>query len=270
MASDAIYALPTDNVAPAATVTLPTGTENARYPLTNLTNGNPASLFLTTTTTGLDILFDHGGATRVDLATIHGLNFPAGTVIHLQRNAANSWGAPTQDATAMVPTRPLDGLPFPIGIDLTTVTGYTTSGFRYTRLHVASLGQIAGLGEVALWSRTRTDITNVAYPVTDLEAHPRRTFATLGSTREYQTGIRRRAQPCTFRLREDGWTAFLALLRACGATNKFLWCRDATGADPWYARFTEDTFTKQLPVNTVHDVTLTIEELGLGVAIPTA
>jgi len=266
----AFYARGTDEIGHSATLTLSGATANVRYPATNVQLLKPSTVFLTSTTgTVVDLVFDHGSAVDLQLFSLHHHNLPAGTNVRIQRHATNSWGAPTMDGAVVIGTYPQVGLPSPVGVDLTAVTGYNgVTGFRYTRLHIPILAQLVGLGAVCLWAAKRVDLTNVRYPVSDEERQPESRWATAyGAQISYRFGIRLRAQPFTFRHRDAGWAAFLTLFRASGP---FLWWRDPTGSDAMLCRFDSDTMKFQLPVNTVHDVSDVMRELGAGLAIPTA
>lgn len=266
--SDAIYAKPTDEVGHLATVSLSTGTADTNYPVANVKTFDPAKAFLTSSSgTGVDIDFDHGSPVDVQLASIHHHNAPAGTVCHMYRGAAQ--GATTLDAPFTIGAYPNTGLPLPIGLDMTAATGYNATGFRWTRLHIPSLAQKVGFGSVLLWSAKRQDIRNVLYPAKDGESQPKRVFPTaFGPKKTYYMRVRLRSQPAVFRFQNaTEYAAFLALWRACGESNAFLWWRDPTGTDAQLCGFPEDDLLRA--INPRHDVTTAIEELACGLALPT-
>lgn len=267
---DAIYARPTDEVGHLTTPVLTTGTADANYPVTNVKSFDPARPFLTSSSgTGVDIDFDSGTPVDVKIATIHHHNLPVGTVCHWYRGAAQ--GATTLDAPFTIGAYPNTGLPLPIGVDLTAASGYNGStGFRWARLHIPSLAQKIGIGSALLWSAKRQDIRNVLYPVSDGESQPKRVFPTaFGNKKTYYMRVRLRSQPAVFRFQNaTEYASFLALWRACGESNAFLWWRDPTGSDAQLCGFPEDDLSHA--INPRHDVTTAIEELGCGLALPTA
>jgi len=265
----AIYARGTDEIGHLATVTLSGATANSRYPVTNVQLRKPSTVFLTSTTgTVVDVLYDHGAAVDAQLFSLAHHNIPAGTNVRIQRNATNAWATPTMDGAVVIATYPQAGLPYPVGVDLTAVVGYNgATGLRWTRLHIPILSQKVGLGAASLWAAKRTDLTNVRYPVKDQERQPESRWPTAyGAQIRYPLGIRLRAQPFVFRHRDAGYDAFLTLFRAGGP---FLWWRDPTGSDARLCLFDSDTMNFELPVNTVHDVSDIMRELGAGLAIPT-
>lgn len=269
----ALYARVTDEIGHLATVTLATGSADPFYPVTNVQTFDPSQPFLTTSSgTAVDIDFDSGTAKDVPYVSIHQHNLPAGTVGHVYRGATQ--GATTLDQSFTVGTYPQTGLPLPIGVDLTGAGAYNgLTGYRWTRIHIPTLAQKVGFGSVMLWTTVRQDIRNVRYPVQDVEQQPGRVFRTsYGPKRAMALNVRLRRQPVSFRFHTDTeYEAFLALFRACqGAVNAFLWARNPMDSDAWLAGFSEDSLARSLPYNGISDVTMTIEELACGKALPTA
>jgi hypothetical protein len=272
--SDARYAKPTDELGHLVTPTLATGTADANYPVTNVTNFNPDQVFLTTTSGAVDIVWDSLSAVDVQLFSLHHYNIPAGHAgVRFQRSNDPTFAAITIDGALTIPAYPNPGLPLPIGLDVTTVSGYNgATGLRYSRLHIPTPTQKTGIGSALLWSTKRVDIRNVLYPVLDVETHPQRVFPTAyGHRRAYRLGVRLRRHPVNFRFNADAqWTAFRALFGSCqDGNNAFLWWRDTTGTDAMLAGFDEQDLQRSLPYNRVNDVTMTIFERGNGLAIPT-
>ncbi len=150
-----IYAKASDNVAALVTPTQQTGTANTLYPVTRVNDGDPGTATKSTGTGDYALLWDWGSAQRVDAVWIPMYNMPAGTVVHFQLNATNSWGTPTVDGTVTVPAYGGD-LPRGLFLDLTAVSGYSSGGFRYGRLFVPNPSQITAIGEIFIAKQKRT------------------------------------------------------------------------------------------------------------------
>jgi hypothetical protein len=155
--AELVYGHPSDNVLRlgGGTLTQSTGTTDPLYPVTNAIDDDPANPTYSTGTGDYALQWAFGGATRVDLVWIPMHNFPAGTVIRFEGNNGAAWGAPTLSKTyTVLPYR--GDMPRGIFLDLTTVAGYTTSGFTHWRLFVPNPGKITGVGEVYGISTKRT------------------------------------------------------------------------------------------------------------------
>lgn len=158
----AIYTHYEDNVAPNATVTVNTGTEDPDYPAANLVDLNPAKPAQLTTTTG-SWVFDWGAAQRVDWVLLPMHNLTAGLEVRIQMNATSSWGSPTVNEQITIPAYLGD---HPVGswLDLTNKTGYTTSGLRYLRLVVVGVNAaVVKVGELCIYNVKRTLNPNVSW-----------------------------------------------------------------------------------------------------------
>jgi len=158
----AIYSHYEDNVAPNATVTVNTGTEDPDYLAANLVDQNPAKPAQLTTTTGSWVL-DWGTAQRVDWVLLPMHNLTAGLEVRVQQNATSSWGSPTVNAQIVIPAYAGDR---PVGswLDLTAQAGYSTGGFRYLRLVVVGVNAAAvKVGELAAYSTKRVLNPNVSW-----------------------------------------------------------------------------------------------------------
>jgi hypothetical protein len=268
-----IYANQSDEVGAAATVTLATGTADTLHPVTKVQTYNPADAFLTSSSgTAVDILWDHGSAVDVKLFSLTHHNIPAGTNVRIQRNATNSWGAPTVDGAVTIATFPNAGLPLPVGIDVTSLTGYNGgTGFRYTRLHIPSLAQKVGVGSALLWGAKRTDIKNIRFPLKPVEDQRSRTFETAyGSENDYRLGIRLRGVDGTIRTTNTDFPNYLALFRAAqGRHNVFLFWLDATNSDAWLSKFGSSSTDVEYAAYNNIPCHVVIKEVACGVALPT-
>lgn len=125
-----IYALPSDEQVGAATLTLSSGTADAEYPLTNLQALAPARpTKFTTTSAGIVINF--GSPVALKYVAIMHPNFQAALNVRWQRNATDSWGAPSVDRGFTVAATDPDGyVPGP-SLDLTGEASY-----QYARVSV--------------------------------------------------------------------------------------------------------------------------------------
>jgi hypothetical protein len=165
----ALYGHHTDNVAPNATVTVNTGTEDATYPGSNLVDRNPAKPAQLTTTTGSWVL-DFGAAQRVDLVLLPMHNLTAGLEVRVQMHASNSWGSPTVNALIVIPAYREDGMPIGSWVDLTAAGGYSTGGFRYLRLNVVGTNAAAvKVGELLALKLKRTLNPNISWGISEPE-----------------------------------------------------------------------------------------------------
>jgi hypothetical protein len=271
-----IHARPSDEIGQLALLTLASGIADPNYPVDNLTSLFPDDAFLTSSdSTAVDIIWDHGMATDVKLFSLHHHNIPAGTDVRIQRNATNSWGAPTMDVPVEIVAYPQTGLPFPVGVDLTAAAGYDIGGFQHTRLHIPSLAQLVGLGSALLWNAKRTAWDPVLPPAVYGEQQAATTFRTsLGRLRGYFKGVRLRDYPFKTRQEDAGWAEFVALFRECSSVLPFLWWRDPThDSDAQLVAFDKDTIQYERPVEggdyNVSEVAGQFNEMGNGVALPT-
>ena len=267
-----IIAFQSDELGQTATATLDTGTADSRYPVTNVQTFEPSQVFLTTTTGAVRIVWDHGSAVDVKVFSLHHYNIPAGHAgVKVQRHSANSWASPTIDATLTIPARPNDGLPLPIGLDLTAVSGYNgATGLRYSSLYIPSPSQLTGIGSALWWGAKRTDIRQIRVPFTPVESHPRRAWKTAyGRENRYRLGVRLRAIAGTLRtVPTDG--LWLEWWRACRGDRAFLWWMDTSTSDAWLAQFGADAQDLEYAAATLAPARVVIEERACGLALPTA
>lgn len=161
-----IYQRRSDNVARTATITVGTGSapSETEYQPAALVDENPAKVAKINSTTGA-WLIDHGSATDVQVAALIHHNFDAGADVKIQRNATDSWGSPTMSVSFTIPTWQGSGSTrWPINpwLDMTGQTGYSGSGFRYTRIVVTSNSQNLQLGQLWLGGTLRRFTRNVA------------------------------------------------------------------------------------------------------------
>lgn len=179
------------NVAGNATITA--SSADADYPATYLVDQNLARPARLTLATG-DWVFDFGVAQRIDMLAFgpHNLTAALGGVL-FQGNASDSWGAPALSTTLTIPSYREDGQSVNVWKDLTGVSGYSTTGFRYWRLRVGTANAaVIAVGEVALYSQ-KTTMRNFRIGVMDVDRVP----AVIHSTTyevdtTYHLGVARR------------------------------------------------------------------------------
>ena len=136
------YCRYTDLLRTFSSVTLASGTASAdtNYDLTALSDldlAKPLKL-IDASPVAVRITWDHGSATRVDGLLLPKHNLDASLAVKIQRNATNSWATPTQDVAVTISAdRPgSPGHSRSPWVDLTTATGYSAGGFRYSSLYV--------------------------------------------------------------------------------------------------------------------------------------
>lgn len=260
-----IYSHYEDNVAPNATVTVNSGTEDTDYPAANLVDRlivKPAQL---TTTTG-SWVFDFGAAQRVDWVAIPMHNLTAALNVRLQAHTSNAWGAPTMDVALTIPTYREDGLPVPMWKLLTGQTGYSAGGFRYWRLVVVGVNSAAvKVGEVLLISTTRTLNPNVNWPVTLPEQRPVYDNRTpFGYANKYDLGVTLRRFTANLDTTDTGLAALRAWWRSTrGTARAFAIVPDEDLNEAWVAEFVGD-LNVNLQMLDRSMIPVTFEEISRG------
>ena len=143
-----LYSKPSDLVTSLATVALKTGTPNTVYPISRLTDGDPATHFKTLNTDDVRVTFHFSGAQRLDGVWIPMYNWPAGTVVKFEGNTADSWPG-TFSVSVTVPEF-LGDMPRGLFINLFDAVGYSATGFEWWSLLAVNPGQVTSIGEVYL------------------------------------------------------------------------------------------------------------------------
>lgn len=165
------YFHPADNVAPLATVTADTGTEDTSYPLTNATDLSYALIAAPSKLNEMNgaWVFDFGTAQRID-ALVLWHNFDAALSVEFQGHTANSWTSPSLSGTVVIPAKYADDHTVKVHLDLTTLagspSGYTTTGYRYWRLLVGgpSENNSVPVGmKILLFSQIRQTTRNIRW-----------------------------------------------------------------------------------------------------------
>jgi hypothetical protein len=159
-AADCLYCRPSDLVTSHATWSVASGTVSTdpSYDLTALVAHNPALPMKFTDTPGVAtaIVGDFGAAHRVDGVLFPHHNFATSAAVRVQMNDANTWATPSVNAALTVsaarPGNP--GHSRSPWLDLRTVAGYKTAGYRYCRIYIpaqTAAPQLAGFALVGLW-----------------------------------------------------------------------------------------------------------------------
>ena len=252
------------NVASSAAITASAG--DTDYPAAYLTDGNVARPAKLTTTTG-DWVFDFGSAQRIDLFAFGPHNLTAGlSNVLFQGNATDSWGAPTLSATITIPAYREDGQSVNPWRDVTGVSGYSTSGFRYWRLRVGTAnGAAIAVGEVALY-RQVTTIRNFRVGVVDADRIPTVAHGTTyGVETVYTLGVAERRLSGDVVMKTSDLTALLSWYR--GGAGRGQWhtiiLEDGVN-DARFVRFDTDMLAFSRMGNSNHRVELAFTEVSRG------
>lgn len=264
-----LYSRASENIADNVTPTLASGSADAAYPLANLYDGNPAKPFKTTGAAAVRVTWDFGSAQRADLVCLPMHNIPAGTDVRYQMNATDSWGAPTVDAGITIPTFGADGIPIPAWKDLTAVSGYSASGFRYHSLFVPALAGVTAIGEIYVGEQKRQDIRNYQWGYRRPERQPgifRKTA--YGVPLSYRLGHRERQIEVKVGPSTSQYALLLAWFRdAYGQKRPFLFIPDPDTNDAFFAYWGEDTVDPETQYANRHWLNLTICEWPSGPAL---
>jgi hypothetical protein len=155
------YTRPSDRIT-AGSWTVATGSARSGYPVTNLDNGDPSDPFWANETT-VRVTRDFGTATRVDEVYIFGHNLDT-SALHVQMNATNSWGGPTVDLTASIPTAHLDGIPYAIRVDLAAAVSVANRTQQFLSIVNQSANSVSiAMGEVYMVGTQREIGRHVRY-----------------------------------------------------------------------------------------------------------
>lgn len=260
-----LYSRYSDNVAPNATPSVDTGTEDTAYPAANLVDRDPGKPAKLTTTTG-SYLWDFGSAQRVDLFGLIHHNLTAGLDVKIQANATNAWGSPTVSAAVTIPALPGDGYNVNPFVDLTGVAGYSSGGFRYWRLliNTANANPVA-IGEVWLGTTKRT-MAWVLYGIEFVDAFPMIEHRTdFLVSHVYSFGVRNRRVTGLVRMTNDIRDDLVAWGRDNrGRARGSLIVPDSTKNDCLMARFASSDVPWVRTLPNLNETTLAFEEIARG------
>lgn len=259
-----IYARPSDDLAPGATISLVSGSVDPTYNLNDIAGWNPAQgvLFLGT---AAQILFDLGSAKAVQFPSLIHTNIRSTATVSIKAKATNTaWGSPTaQQAFTMTDADP-DGLrPNPW---LNTVA---MGAFQYWLIDIASAGITNFfVGGVVLSALFRQLVCNYQEapkftPSPQTRALPTNAGVELITSK----GVR---QWKFDGLIKAGTSASLAELQAWqqdadGHRRPFPVVVDGQSNAAWLARFTKDAqeYTPQY-LSEANDIPLSLIEVSRG------
>lgn len=258
-----------DNVAPNATVTVNTGTEDTSYPAANIKDRNPAKPAKLTTTTG-SWVFAFGLAQRVDIVSIIMHNITAGLEVRIQGNATNSWGAPTFNQVITIPAYRDDGFPVNPFLDLTGLSGYTTSGFLFWRVVVVGVNAAAiAIGDVWLGKLKRTLSPNINWGENQKEDRKLIEHSTdHGVDTIYDLGVTRRSIQGETDTTDATRDAIRTWWRdARGRAQAFLIIPDPAVNDAWLVRWAEPDQNVRLDLTDRNTISLQFLEVSRGLVL---
>lgn len=234
-----IYQHSADNVAALGTVTAsPADTD---YPAANLVDLNPAKPAKLSATSGR-FIWDFGSARRVDIVALIHHNLTAGLDVRIQGNATNAWTSPTFNQAITIPAYRNDGYPRNPWLDLTGLSGYSVSGFRYWSVGIIGTnGANVAIGDVWLGSSIRRLDPNISWPA-------RRTLdrkliehkTDHGVCNVYDLGVTVRTFSADLDTTDDQGEALLAWWEGTkGRTFPFLIIPDGTLNSAWLVRWAQ-------------------------------
>lgn len=265
---DAIYALPSDNVAPdATTLTVASGTADAEYPVTNLNDRNLHKPCKLAETSGA-FLFAYDVAQHVDIISLGYHNLDAGLDVHVKGNNGDAGGgAWTFDQHLIIPAIGYDGhrvCPF---LDMTGLAGHGS----YTHWKLAIVGTNTNpiqLTEIALWATKRTFSPNFKWGFSPSEEHVIVEHETdFGIPTVYDLQVRKRTFTCNV-IPTDSWNAsLLDWHRAMrGRVNPGLFIPLPDVNDAWWVRLPAKHSWKHTFTN-YNEAELVFEEVPEGLPL---
>lgn len=264
----ALYGHYADNVAPNATPTVNTGTEDTTYPAAYLIDSIPSRPAQLTTTTGSWVL-TFAAAQRVDLVALPMHNLSAGLEVRIQGNAANVWGAPSLNETITIPAYRGDGFPFGSWLDLTTKAGYLVAGYQFWRLVIVGVNASpVKVGELLLISTKRTLNPNVSWGARLGETRPIiENMTDYQVSTIYDLGVTRRSLSGELDTTDAGLAAVRAWWQDCrGRARPFLLIPDEDVNDGWVVRWAGD-LDPTLQVTDRNTLALGFEEVSRGLIL---
>lgn len=253
------YFHPSDNVAPAATPTVETGTADSAYPVANLallTYAKIAAPSKLQEVTGAWLL-DFGSAQRVDYVVLQH-NFDQGLAVAVQMNATNSWGSPTLTTSPTIPAKRADGYTRKVGVDLRSVSGYDVSGKRYLRVNVSGTNSVPLGLKIMAFSTVRQLSRDFQWGVQDDDHQIGISMKTdAGVVWAYDMASAPRVIRGSALLSDTDAEAVRQWHRACaGFVKPTVIVPEPTGTDAWLVRFSPSGgFSIEAPTLGVSKVT---------------
>jgi len=262
------YAIPSSNLAPGATITVQTGTEDAEYPATCLSDINPAKPAMIEETDGA-WLVDLGAATRVDAVAFIHHNFERGaTTLRLQGNTVDAWVAPPVDEEVDVPDDDADNFSVNPWIDLAALfpdLGDRT--LRYLRIVVENNPDAIALCELPIVGELLTFESRLMPGMNDGEEQPLLEHRTdHGVSTVYHFGGKWRHWTGELNLKTAAAEAAYKRLwqDARGRARPWLFVPDHDANDAWFVRFDSTRYSPSRMTSKLRRLQVGIEELSRG------
>lgn len=212
------YNHPADNVITSATVALSSGTALSTFPITYLSNLNPA-LPLKLEEQTCRIVWDFGSAQAVELPAVLHHNLDPSLEVRWQANAADSWGAPSFNQAFTLGALDQEGYRPNLYLDLSSAP----PSYRYHSLVVVGTNTNAIIiGEVWIGATVRTVTHNYSWSYTRQDERPgRRAWRTrAGVEWVYPSFGRRRGLQGNLVTSDAGMAALSAWSQACGGRDQ--------------------------------------------------
>lgn len=237
-----IFSHPRDNLLETATLELRQGVlVDAATGLDQLFDWDPSNPLMIVGTT-IEIVMDHASAVAVGLAVpwIHSTVDVAGKV---QRNATDSWGAPTVDETWAIPAVNNRGLYTAPWLDLTNNANNDYPALRWTRYLITTNGEPITIGESFLGSTFRSLSSHLGHGT---GRFGRRGDSVLHTTHggidlAYERSVGRKYLSGTIWVDDDDKALIEAWHDAArGSARPFMLVPDERVDDAWVARFAAD------------------------------
>ena len=262
-----LFGLPSENVAPRATITATP--EDSAYPARNLADLNPGKPSKLTAKSGNWVL-DFGTAQRVDLVALWHHNLDARLTVLFQGNDSDSWGAPALSQTITIPALPRDGYPLCPFLDLSAFMVGSPIGYRYYRLQVPNANS-ANLAIGDLWlAEIRHDFSGaLQWGLQETPDHPtveHETEFRVGTV--YDLGVRLR----TIRGTVKAKPVLAAMLRdwdadAHGRARASLFIKDSSVNDALFVRFAPGGLTETARGPSMSFFDFVVNEIGRGLPL---
>lgn len=266
------YARRDQDVTTVGTWAVDVGTEVVDYEASYIGSdviARPAKIEETTGTWIGDFTAASGGKQRVDAVVLPMHNLDAGLAVKIQGNNTDSWGTPTFDQAITIPAYRGDGFPPGAWLDLTGLSGYTTSGFTYWRLHVTGTNSAALAVKLKLLSGLQTLDPNISWG--EVQGEDRKMIehrTDYGVSSVYDLGVTIRSITGDL----DSTDAQVALLRTLwqgtrGRAYPFVMIPDGDVNDAWFVRFMDTKLDVQLNMIDRNAIRLGFEEVSRGLVL---
>lgn len=173
--ANALYQKYSDNVASSATLTAPTGTIDATYPLTNVHDGDPAKPCKFTSTSG-SIQFTYVAKQPLQNVGLIHCTADAGLTVQIMGDDGADWVTPDFSANIVIPAWLATGTTraWPVNpwLDLTAQVGYDALGFTKWLLKFGTNSQAIQIGQVWLGATNRRFSPNIQWDTTPVDTKP--------------------------------------------------------------------------------------------------